>query len=108
LDNQGQLTVKELRLRPEVGGIHMLLTGKIKGFGVGVPGLEQKEHYISAFTVLQHNPMVLALLAVVGWVVPTALSIRKFTKELAAEVKQTSDPPNRKKSAGKGGKVRRK
>ena len=96
LDNRGQLTVKELRLRPEAGGIHMLLTGKVKGFGVGVPGLEQKEHYISAFTVLQHNPMVLALLAVVGWVVPTALSIRKFTKELAAEVKQTSDPTNKK------------
>jgi hypothetical protein len=102
MDDKDQFTVKEIKLKPEVGGIYMHLVGKTGQLVTGIPGLEGNEHYITAFTVLQQNPTILALLGAVGWVVPTILSIRKFIIELVAELKQQpvreqNRPPRKKR-----------
>ena len=92
LDKQNKFIVKDIQLKPENGGVSLRLEGTLRQLATGLPGLEKKEHYLTAFTVLQQNPVILTLLGIIGWVAPTALSIRKFIKELYAELKPPNEP----------------
>lgn len=80
LEQLDRFAIKQLEWSSKAPGIRLVLDG-IAGHVASKSGAFTRDHRLTQFDRLRQNPRLLAILAVLGWVVPTVIGARKLFKE---------------------------
>ncbi len=81
LEQLDRFVLKRMEWPPQGAGLRLVLDG-VAGHVASQSGAFSRDHRLTQFDVLKHNPRLMALLAILGWVVPTVIGARKLAKEL--------------------------
>jgi hypothetical protein len=81
LERLDRFSIKELTVSPDSDGISLVgegMVGQIRTRTGQIP----IERHLTAFDALKHNSQLMALFAIIVWVVPTAIGAHKLFKDL--------------------------
>ncbi|GKS56527.1 hypothetical protein YTPLAS18_00540 [Nitrospira sp.] len=81
LEELERFVIKALEWSPTGDGIRLTLDG-VAGHVATRSGDFQRDHRLTQFETLRHNPSLMTVLAILGWIVPTLIGARKLYKEL--------------------------
>ena len=80
IEELDRFAIKEVEWSTKAPGIRLVLDG-VAGRLATRSGDFSRDHRLTQFDRLWHNPRLMSLLAILGWVVPTLIGARKLFKE---------------------------
>ncbi len=80
IEELDRFAIKEVEWSSKAPGIRLVLDG-VAGRLATRSGDFSRDHRLTQFDRLWHNPRLMSLLAILGWVVPTLIGARKLFKE---------------------------
>ncbi len=80
MDDLDRVVITQIEWSTTAPGIRLVLDGRV-GHVASMSGKFQRDHRVSQYDRLTHNTKLMAVLAILGWVVPTLIGARKFVKE---------------------------
>jgi hypothetical protein len=80
IDDLDRVVITQIEWSTTSPGIRLVLDGRV-GHVASMSGEFQRDHRLTRYDELLHNTQLVALLAILAWVVPTLIGARKLLKE---------------------------
>jgi len=81
IDDLDRVVITQVEWSTMAPGIRLVLDGRA-GHVASMSGEFQRDHRLTRYDELLHNTQLMALLAILAWVVPTLIGARKLLKEV--------------------------
>lgn len=80
LDDFDRVVITQIEWSTTAPGIRLVLDGRVRHVA-SRSGEFERDHRVTQYDRLTHNTTLMAVLAILGWFVPTLIGVRKFVKE---------------------------
>lgn len=81
MDDLDRVVITHIEWSTAAPGIRLVLDGRA-GYLASMSGDFRRDHRLTRYDELLHNTQLMALLAILAWVVPTLIGVQKLLKEL--------------------------